>query len=200
MNFSTKFGIAALVGTIGIFVHGQQAYGQASSTAKAPKIDVVGICDITPERVRCWDIFGAPSNEAETIVQNELSKNPTKFVRFEKGKLNRYMIIRNDSQQGAVQLRLDQQVSLSSDLFGSYDTQQKEKVFRLSLDPGTTSLSLTGFWYRTVAGPVDIPNKLGTKAKVGEAEIEIGPWRKSSLRGMSSPGFGRNGYDLGSTS
>jgi hypothetical protein len=144
------------------------------------KIEGVGACSITPEKITCWDMNGAPAPEFAERIRSYYLGQPQE-VSFKFGKKNRYLLVRTSGTaslyiEGVVQAdrTSSNQLNYASNgepvlhwLGAAVESDRDKAAVRVVLN------NLPG------PAPVDLPFRPGTKANYDGVTLEVASWAKA---------------------
>jgi hypothetical protein len=194
-------GVLALPGAIQLSRAGQVGYPNAPKVDVTVKnvysdedgnsIEIVGVASISADDVKCWDYTGTLSPELSEIVKNKCLRSSSSELSFRFGKKNRFILFRAKPQGRNVEWRQvsGDYVNNSSFYDGSQDSLQ---LIRVALDKNDLTLSLVANLTAPQPTKVDLPFKLGAKAKVSDSEYEVGPYQPYKI---PAPGSNPNSYN-----
>ena len=146
------------------------------------RVEIVGVCSISPDKVGCWDGAGARSPALEQQVRAYCLEISPVGVPFRFGRKNRFVIVREDPNNCIRYIK-----PAPDRFFTSFplDTQDASHVIAegIATLPNEKSSSLL-IGIATPPLVVELPFRRGAKAVLSSCLIGIGGWsrRKAPLR------------------
>ncbi|HTQ09681.1 MAG TPA: hypothetical protein VMI31_06380, partial [Fimbriimonadaceae bacterium] len=136
------------------------------------RIEGLGVCEITPERLDCWDMNGSRSDELSDQVRRILESSPAPDVPFRTGEKTRYLIVRESLAGNRI-------VRYGGNLEPIYVFSAAEPstaIIPVSCAPGLAETGLELTIEDDVHAPAAmVPLRAGSKTSVGGVEVTIGP-------------------------
>ena len=138
------------------------------------KVTGVGVCDISTEKISCWNMDGDPDAAlTSTVTGSLMGGNYGGEVSFRFGKKNRWLVT---DVTGTTNVNVQ---SLDGYGGGMQVSRQGDKVLqltRITADPSEkTSGVIANFYNLPGPAPIEIPFHEGSKASYGGIDFEIGP-------------------------
>jgi hypothetical protein len=158
---------------VGLAYAAQEASPKRSATIGAGTIQAVGVCDVKPDTIACWDLDGVKSQELEDGFRNEISNN--REIQFRFGKKNRILAFRRPQNMG-----FQYKTNPNTYLYGNW-TQNGDPVtefVRIPAEPSDKQVVVTA--QTTIQGLKDeeIAFKEGTVGQIDGKKLEIGAMQK----------------------
>lgn len=163
------------------------------------KIDLLGVCSITPDKAECWDGQGAMAPALSRTVAGLCQSNTGNDMQFKFGRKNRVVVFRSTFQ-------LNNGFSMSDGNYaqGVYWMSNSESPMSgirvaTAMDEKTTSLLAT---VNIAPLQVELPFKLGEKTNSDLGPIEFGPAKPADAptnpynNGMYYNGMGPGGQSM----
>ena len=152
------------------------------------EVEALGVCDVRPDAVSCWNMQGAPAVDLETSVRAALGNNE---VSFRLGKKNRLLVTQRPQR-----LQVNYRADGNDYLYSNYSRSGEPMMefLRYAAEPSATSVTL--HLQTTVQSDkdFDVPFRKGGVAQIEGDQLEIGDSVKI-LAGKDALPDPSNGYD-----
>lgn len=132
---------------------------------------ILGVANISPDSVVCWDPSGAVSADLTKKVEDLLRSRMQQELQFRFGKKNRYIIIETDRNTSNVTWRAEGDDYLQN-VYYSGSPADKLSLFRLSKDPKATATALWATFTSQNANKAMIAVEKGKKSEANGILME----------------------------
>jgi len=146
--------------------------GYEYSDEEGNSIKILGVANITPDKVTAWDTSGEISEALTKRIDEVLRTRSQQDIQFRFGKKNRYIIVESDKANQSISWRSDGDDYMQN-LYLSGSNAEKLNLYRVTRDPASTKLSLSASINSTKQNKAEVPIVAGKKTEVNGLMYEF---------------------------
>ncbi len=146
-------------------INTESKVGYEYSDEDGNSIKILGVANITSDKVSAWDTSGEISESLAKKLDEVLRTRSQQDIQFRFGKKNRYIIVESDKSNPSISWRSDGDDYMQN-LYLSGSSAEKLSLYRVTRDPASTKLSLSASINSTKQNKAAVPVVTGKKTEV----------------------------------